>query len=378
MLVYGIMLGMTMAFTWWYDSKHRSLSLGHEKTQSVVRYTLFTLAWLPAVLISAVRFEVGTDYGEVYWLGYLGVVKHSEDPLIARNYVPICQFLNLFSRSPVLFFCLSSFLIIFSVFWYIRQTSEMITLPVLFFFIAGLFFDSLNVVRQYMAIAVWLFAYPFMRGRKPVPYLLISAIAILLHPSAAVLLPFYFLCEVRLKRRRILVSGLVLIVGCAMACWVLPKVLIYIPKYNSYADLSPDPELAGTVFAVMITAAVILLFKRLPENTHTYYLLWSLLMYDSVVFLSYFLPQMGRVMLYFEIPVFVNLVPKLLEVLPRPKRIMATGLTVALFLSSTIYMNYYLDHADVFPYHTIFEVENMEDYLREPGDVLILFRQDET
>ena len=370
------MLLTTLLFSLLYDNRNRIIQNRETKNYKLFQFASFILACLPSAILSSIRFEVGTDYGEVYWLGYLGVVEHPEDPLIARNYVPICQFLNMFSRSPVLFFCLSSFLIIFSVFWYIRQTSEKITLPVFFFFIAGLFFDSLNVVRQYMAIAVWLFAFPFMRRRKLAPYLLISAIAILLHPSAAVLLLFYFLCQVRLTRRRFLISGLVLIVGCVLVCWVLPKVLIYIPKYNSYADLSPDPELAGTAFAVMITAAVILLFKRLPENIHTYYLLWSLLMYDSVVLLSYFLPQMGRVMLYFEIPVFVDLVPKLLEALPRPKRIMATGLTVALLLSSTIYMNYHLDHADVFPYHTVFEVENMEDYLQEPGDVLILFRRD--
>ncbi len=376
MVAYGVMLLATLFFTLLYDNRKKILQNSSAKICTLYQNSVFIFACLPSIFVSAFRFEVGTDFTEVYWVGYLGVVEHPEDPLIARNYVPICQFLNLFSRSPVLFFILSSCLIIFAAFWYIRQTSEKITLPVLLFFIAGLFFDSLNVVRQYMAIAVWLFAYPSMRNRKPVPYLLISTVAILLHPSAFVLLPLYVLYGIRLTRRRFIAAGFVFAAGSMLACWSLPFVLAYIPKYNSYADWKPDPELAGTVFAVLLTAAVFMLYQRLPQKPHTDLCLWSLLLYDSVVFMSFFLPQMGRIMLYFEIPVFVTLIPLVLAALPHAIRRLGAGAVVAFLLCTTLYMNDYLDHSDVFPYHTVFDVENMEDYLGDPVEVLWLFRQD--
>lgn len=244
------------------------------------------------------------------------------------------------------------------------------------FFIVGLWFDSLNVVRQYLAIAVWLFAYPFMRDRKPVPYLLISGLAFLLHPTSVVLLPLYVLYGIRLDRRRFIAVGGILAAGAVLACWLMPAVLAYIPKYSRYVAWSPDPELAGTVFAISLTSAVLVLFSRLPEGEHTGFLLWSLLLYDSLVLLSWFLPQMGRVMLYFEIPVFVNLIPCLLSAVPRARKTLTTCAVMGSLLCTTLYMNYHLDHSDVFPYQSVFEVERMEDYLGEIGDVLLRFRHD--
>lgn len=379
MLAYSIMLLIIMIFTCLHDYGGRILSNDRTRKLSIdIQNIAFTLACLPAIIISSIRFEIGTDYTEVYWLGYLGVVKNPENPLIARSYALICLLLNQLSRSPVLFFCLSSCLIIFSVFWYIKQTNEKITLPVLFFFAAGLFFDSLNVVRQYMAIAVWLFSVPFMHRHRIVPYLLISTLSVLIHPSAILLVPTYFLSKVKLTLRRFITFGFGLFVCCVLACLAFPKVLIYVPKYSIYANWEPNPEMAGTVFAVIITMAVVVLFERVSRDSQTSYLLWSLLEYDGVVFMSYFIPQMGRVMIYFEIPVFSNLVPKLLTALPRPKKIIATCSTIIFLVCSTFYMNYYLGHDDVFPYRTIFEVTNIEDYLGEPEAVLNLFRQDTT
>lgn len=346
------------------------------KLGTALPHILFALACLPSAVVSAIRFEVGTDYGEVYWLGYLGVVYDPNDPLIAKGYAPICRFLNLFTENPVLFFVLSSCLIQFAVFWYIQKTNEKITLPVLIFFVAGLWFDSLNVVRQYMAIAVWLLAYPFMRDRKPAPYLLISALAFLLHPTSVVLLPLYVLYGIRLDRRRFIIVGGVLAVGALAACRVMPAVLAHIPKYSRYVGWSPDPELAGTVFAVLLTAAALALYPRLPERAHTGFVMWSLLLYDGLVLLSYFLPEMGRVMLYFEIPVFVDLIPLLLSAVPQARAKLAACAVTAFLLGTTLFMNHHLDHSDVFPYQTVFGIADMEDYLGRPAEVLPVFRQD--
>lgn len=377
MLVYSIMLLVTVLFTELYDNREK-LFLNKTKKKSALKPNiLFALACLPSAVVSAIRFEVGTDYGWVYWVGYLGVTDHPDDNTIARSYKPICQFLSRFSESPIPFFVISSCLICFAVFWYIRITNEKITLPVLVFFIAGLWFDSLNVIRQYMAISVWLFAYPYMRDRRLAPYLFISALAALIHPTAVVLLPFYVLCGIRLTRWRFVAVGGALIVGALLVCRLMPEVLVHIPKYSRYVDWLPDPELSGTVFALLLTAAALMLYPRLQEGTYTDFLLWSLLLYDGTVLLSYFLPAMGRVMLYFEIPVFVNLLPSLLVVLPSARKMLASGAAIGLLLCTTIYMNYYLDQSDVFPYRTVFDVTRMEDYMADSDDVLQLFLRDD-
>ena len=369
MLAYGSMLLFTLCFTVMYDNAEK-FALKKYKNAILIS------ACIPAALLSSIRFEVGTDYGEVYWMGYLGTAIVPDDPLIARSYVTICSFLNLFSESPILFFIVSSCLIIFSVFWFVKNINEKITFPILIFFIAGLFFDSMNVVRQYIAIAVWLFAFPFIKKRKLLPFLIISAIAIYIHPTAAVLTVFYVLYKIKLTPKRFGIIGAVCAAGVMLTYRFLPILLSYVPKYNAYAEIRPDPELAATAFAVIFTAAAIICCKRLEKHENIDFLLWALLLYDITVFSSYFLPQMGRVMLYFEIPVFLGLVPCIISVLPCSWKKISVPFIIVFCLSSTIYMNYFLDHSDVFPYKTVFEINDMGDYSGDLMDVLMHFRQD--
>lgn len=376
LLVYALMTIATICFTKLYDLRTIRLEINCEKNWKINKEIFYTVSLIPSIIVSAIRFEVGTDFTEVYWAGYLGSVQHNEDPLIPKSYLFICKFLNLFSNNPVLFFFLSSFFILFSVFWYIKETNYTISLPIFLFFTTGLFFDSLNVVRQYMSISFWLLSYISANKNKYKLAVSLAVFGVFLHVTSVILIPLCFLRLVSLNRKKFVVFEFCSLLFCLFASLIMPFILIHIPKYQQYANWKPDPEIAGTIFAFLITAITLLNYNKIKINEHNNHLLWSLIFYDSCVFSSYLLPQMGRVMIYFEIPVFVNLITTILNTFKDSKHMCAVSVSLVFFSLSTLYMNYYLGQDDVIPYRAIIHIKNIDDYLGQVDDVIDLFRND--
>jgi hypothetical protein len=61
--------------------------------------------------------------------------------------------------------------------------------------------QSVYVLRQHLAIAVVLFSYPYIINKKLIYFLLICAIATLIHSSAIIWLPIYFIYNVENEKR---------------------------------------------------------------------------------------------------------------------------------------------------------------------------------
>lgn len=353
-LIYTLMILACAGVAWLYDERARWMSGGTAKKRLLG--SLFMVASIPAVLISAIRFNVGTDYNVVYWHGFLRTIGTNETGILSRSFVDICHFLQLFTKSPVIFFVFSSCVIYPLIFLYIKRTEPRIFLPVILFFVSGLFFDSLNAVRQYMAIAVWLCGFPFIQEKKPLPYLLFSALAAYLHSTALLLLPMYVLYHIQLKRK-----WFVILLGCAVVGNpLLRQIMLFIMAHTRYsyyfnsANFVVDPELAGTVYALLFTVVAFVLYQRIEKAEAGNYYLWSLLIYDAAIFMSYFFPQMGRVATYFKFQLFINFIPLLLGMLPEKKRRFYTVAVVCFLILATLFMKFYLGHSNVFPYQTIF------------------------
>ena len=61
---------------------------------------------------------------------------------------------------------------------------------------------------------------------------------------------------------------------------------------------------------------------------------------------------------------------------PRAQAKLAACAVIVFLLGTTLFMNYHLDHSDVFPYQTVFWVMEMEGYLGHLVEALPVFRQD--
>lgn len=162
---------------------------------NIFYWSLITLLFL----VSALRYNVGQDYE--HWVEVYNWILNGEP---AGNYVEIgYRYLNKliqlvpFFNAYVLFFITSAFIIFgFGYLIYKNVEKKYWFLAVFMFICSGIFFASLNLVRQYIAVVITTFGIIFLKKNKYIWFIISIILAALFHTSALVMivfLPFYLL-----------------------------------------------------------------------------------------------------------------------------------------------------------------------------------------
>jgi hypothetical protein len=186
----------------------QSLSASEKSILLVIIFSGFILLFA----FSAFRNNLGTDYHNYRNL-YLNLQKNTLDiEWLFRLF--FIDFLRKISENPITFFIVSSFFInYFFIIMSIRRYSSNIPLSIIIYF-SFFYFDSYNYVRQFIAIALFLFYIPkLIQSKKYFLSILFLLILTQLHTSIVVYIPFVLLRNKQLKIKNYLIFwGLSLIV----------------------------------------------------------------------------------------------------------------------------------------------------------------------
>lgn len=104
------------------------------------------------------------------------------------------------------------------------------------FILMGFFFDSLNTVRQFCAVAIALYSWQYIIAGNFKSFAKWLVVAVLLHSSAVVVLPAYFLIKYPIKRKYLkflIISGIFL---SPISTKVAQFVVLHLPFKTAYAD----------------------------------------------------------------------------------------------------------------------------------------------
>lgn len=221
----------------------------------------------------------------------------------------------------------------------------------IFFTIFGTF--QMTGVRQSCAMAVFLFAYKYIKEKKLLKYLLMIGLAYLFHKSAIVLLPIYWF-----KNRKVrIIDAAIITVVMVMIYRNRQELFEYIKGFTSYNYFEALNHGEPINFSLMIYATTLLSFmlycilnikvkraksinnadcriKRL-ESELPYYSLYT----NSMYFASFFMPLVAvngsvrRIVMYYAL-FMVIIVPKgLSELFPeRSIKMIIKGVLGALLI----------------------------------------------
>lgn len=106
---------------------------------------------------------------------------------------------------------------------------------ILFIFM-GFFFDSLNTVRQFCAVAISLYSWQYIIAGNFKSFIKWLVIAMLLHLSSVVVIPAYFLTKYSIKKNFLsflIISGIFL---SPISTKVAQFVVLHLPFKTAYAD----------------------------------------------------------------------------------------------------------------------------------------------
>lgn len=248
MIVYIIMLVISISFMY----------ISSKVKKKWLKILFFILSALPFFLVSALRYDVGTDYFKRYNYDYNRMSQGIEIKNLEIGFKLIIRFCLLFTQHSYLLFIITSAITIGIIFYIIIKKSTNPILSILIFLLGGFFFDSLNILRQYLAISVVLMGYPFIfQNKKKIIYIGCVICAGLLHSTAFIMILLVFL------DKKMFVSWK----------WVIPTVIIILILNERIINLI-GIFIQNTRFSVYLTnkfAEGDISFLFIAENLFIYF-----------------------------------------------------------------------------------------------------------
>lgn len=204
MIVYVLMLILSILF----------LILEKKAKKKWIKIICCIMAVMPFFVVSAFRYDIGTDYTRRYVFDYNRTLQGIDVPNLEILFKVIMKFCIIFTEEPYLMFAITSAIIVGFILGTSFSKSKDKILSVCIFLLGGFFFDSLNIMRQYMAMSLIFFGYQFLLKSKRwyLAYVVTVILATLIHSSAIIMLILVFLT------RKMLVSWK----------WVLPTCVIVV------------------------------------------------------------------------------------------------------------------------------------------------------
>ena len=169
-----------------------------------------------------------------------------------------------------MFITILSFFVLLSYLRFIRKYSPVPIQSVLYFLGLLYFFFLFDALKQAVAMAILLFAFDAIIDRKPVKFVLIVAIASLVHFPALIFLPAYWIVRIRLEKRYLVLLAVLLVVTYVFREQLLNLML------NAYSESEIEGSLSGVRFLrtkaiVMIVIVITAVILRPPTEKDTVY-----------------------------------------------------------------------------------------------------------
>ena len=218
------------------------------------RKTCIQFVFLFLALFSGLRDNVGIDYSTYVEL-FDDAIKGNEVEIKEYGFVLLMRFIGLIGGTKQLLFLVCS--IITNVFFYkfiIRLDPKYYFGATLVYITVGPFYlTSLNLIRQYVAMGIFIYSITFIQQRKFIRY----AVALLLagfcfHLSVLLFIPLYFILCRKIKWISKLVLFLVFTVGS--------KIFIYfisLAPFGVYLNMIFSPP---SLFLVILFGSISLYF----------------------------------------------------------------------------------------------------------------------
>lgn len=299
-------------------------------------------------LLSALRLEVGNDYGtyvdtihEIYVGGYVVT-----EPLFNGVVKVLCILSG--GENYLLVFGVFAFVTIWLFLEVLYRQSDNFFLAFFLFMTLGIYFRTFNTVRYYFVLALALYSLRYVLQKEYGKFILMIGFGALFHKSVLVVIPLYLIAALPWKKWHVAVMaglGAVLVAAQDLVIWFA---LILYPSYRNTIYLETESGFAGNIMTLARCVAVCLLAlicgkKTIRDNPKgRLYFQMNLLAIGLYTFAS-FLPLVGRLG-YYLITSHVLLIPLLLKNTEDAKR--KRLLTAIVIGAGVLYFLYFLMTAD--------------------------------
>ena len=226
-------------------------------------------------------------------------------------FVKLCAFLRM---NNTIFLFVIAVITYVPVFKLIKKKSTMPFLSIFIYFAFGTFSYSLGLFRQMIAISIIICGIKYIEEQKLCKYVLVIILAMMFHTTALIMLPFYWIQKIDLKKLFIWIIWFE-VIGFLLGKEVINLVIYLLPKYSGYIDSIYGGSGGGVfnlIFLNVIMIMGLLYNKYTPQKAYqSRFFLNALAIAICFQVLGYHMEIFGRIVSYYSIYLII-LIPQMI------------------------------------------------------------------
>ena len=192
------------------------------------------LPFLALFFVSAIRYNVGTDYAGTYTELYYAVLNNYKRRRIDIGFYWLLKAIVFCDANLQMVFVTTSLIINYFVYKTIQKESKSKALSYYIYICSTFYFFTMNGIRKSIAMALFYYSLYYANKKNIKKYMLLNIIGALFHLSALIFIPLYFVFNLKNKKKKKFVITLILTyIMSATITPVLVKMLSN-TKYNLY------------------------------------------------------------------------------------------------------------------------------------------------
>lgn len=321
---------------------------------------LFVLAFLPLFFVSAVRYDVGTDYFYTYIPNFYKILGGDTHIYSEYGFILLNIFIQYFTRNAQWLIVVTSFIYSFVLVRTIVKYSDNTAISIMVLFFSCLYFASLNNVRQAIASVIIFSSFPHILNGKFFKFCIYLLLALIFHLSAIIMIVPFFIINIKFIKRYFLFFAALATFSLPILCKILEWCLLstkYAYFFNSAFNNGRATKVNIIYHLFFFLLSCVFSYKQRMKDKTAYVLLVMQFFAFWVSAVSLFISiseMIMRVTLFFQI-FQIFLIPHLYKIQDGvAEKVLIVGAYFSLY---AIYMIYYIvikNYHAVLPYQWIF------------------------
>ncbi len=224
-----------------------------KRSKSIIEFLLISIT----VYFAAFRDGMGEDYTRyVYRTQFLNNGEELINDLITN-------IVYLTPLSPIFYFLITSILIYPIILKLFLKQKYYFYIIMSFFFSTGLgYYQSFNIIRQYVAVAFFFLASQYIVDRRKMAFFSLVLVASLFHYSALFLIPLFFFFDRKYSRTILTIIIVISLIGAPL----LRPILSSLISYTQYSDYVLITRSYSVLFIIL---SILMLFVVSFNKDHT-------------------------------------------------------------------------------------------------------------
>lgn len=236
----------------------------------------FGLSFLVYFIPAAIRYGIGQDYFYTYaptfrWIANK-VINSETHSLIRYNewgFTALNKIIACFTSDYQWIFVITALISLILVYQSIKKDSVNIPFSVLMLVLGSYYLASYNFVRQCIAIAIFAYSLRYVEERKPMQYFICAALATTMHTISIIYFPFYFLGNIKLKKKIYYILPIA-VIGILAICQPFVIRIISLTRFSRNIRLGQHYNLFLSAVVLIVYYATIVGFNEKDKRYRIY------------------------------------------------------------------------------------------------------------